>query len=369
MTAAYGCCGQALTRFTGHPCTGPGRRRGRVEGDGSGPVTGFRVARRGPSGRPPPRSGAFHRVRGSAYRPVPYHLFVGTHEPSSGTIPRVSSHEAEARQRTILLRVVRGSFLILFFTVTLLFLLSAESGSSSSVVAAAINWSVWVSIAVAIALLVVVIDVFIPRKKISTLSAMFLGLLASMAATWAIGAVIELVARSWLNSPQAIDEFRPFIGLIKVLVGIALAYLCISTILQTQDDFRLVIPYVEFAKQLRGSRPLILDTSAIIDARIVDVSATGVLQAPIVVPAFVVNELQSLADSSDRTKRAARVARPRFCQGTPTHQASSPFQCREITPTSAAPCSSGKVMAQLQPSPSAALRQLSASQSRAPSGG
>jgi len=29
MTAAYGCCGQALTRFTGHPCTGPGRLRGR----------------------------------------------------------------------------------------------------------------------------------------------------------------------------------------------------------------------------------------------------------------------------------------------------------------------------------------------------
>jgi uncharacterized protein YacL len=217
---------------------------------------------------------------------------------------RLPSHEAEARQRTILLRIFRGGFLILFFTVTLLFLLRAESGSSSSVVSAAINWGVWVSIAVAIALLVVVIDVFIPRKKISTLSAMFLGLLASLAATWAISAVLELVVQSWLDSPQAIREFAPFMGLIKVLVGIAMAYLCISTILQTQDDFRLVIPYVEFAKQLRGPRPLILDTSVLIDARIVDIAGTGVLQAPLVIPKFVVNELQTLADSSERIKRA-----------------------------------------------------------------
>ena len=47
----------------------------------------------------------------------------------------------------------------------------------------------------------------------------------------------------------------------KVLTGISLCYLGVSTVLHTQDDFRLVIPYVEFSKTLRGPRPLLLDSS------------------------------------------------------------------------------------------------------------
>jgi uncharacterized protein YacL len=91
---------------------------------------------------------------------------------------------------------------------------------------------------------------------------------------------------------------------IKVIIGICCVYLTISIVLQTQDDFRLVIPYVEFAKQLRGPKPLLLDTSALIDARIADLAQTGFVQVPLVVPAFVVLELQTLADSSDKLKRA-----------------------------------------------------------------
>jgi len=71
------------------------------------------------------------------------------------------------------------------------------------------------------------------------------------------------------------------------------------------------------------------------------------------------------------TRLAARVASPLFCQGTPTHHASSPCQCRERVPTRGAGSSSrpwGRVRAQVHPSPRAALRPLRASQSRAASG-
>jgi len=78
----------------------------------------------------------------------------------------------------------------------------------------------------------------------------------------------------------------------------------VSIVLQTQDQFRLVIPYVEFARQVRGPRPLILDTSAVIDGRILEISRTGLIQAPIVIPRFVIDELQRLADSGDGLKRS-----------------------------------------------------------------
>ena len=70
-----------------------------------------------------------------------------------------------------------------------------------------------------------------------------------------------------------------------------------------KDDIRLVIPYIEFSRQLRGPKPLLLDTSIIIDGRIADICETGIIESPIVIPKFVLQELQNIADSQDRTKR------------------------------------------------------------------
>jgi len=73
--------------------------------------------------------------------------------------------------------------------------------------------------------------------------------------------------------------------------------------MRTKDDVRFVIPYVEFAKQTKGSRPLVIDTSAIIDGRIVDLCQSKLFDAPLIVPRFVLNELQLISDSADKLKR------------------------------------------------------------------
>lgn len=52
------------------------------------------------------------------------------------------------------------------------------------------------------------------------------------------------------------------------------------------------------------TRPLILDTSAIIDGRILDITKTGFVSGLVLVPQFVLTELQQVADSSDGLKRA-----------------------------------------------------------------
>jgi uncharacterized protein YacL len=74
-------------------------------------------------------------------------------------------------------------------------------------------------------------------------------------------------------------------------------------VMRTKDDVRFVVPYVEFAKQTKGSRPLVMDTSAIIDGRIADLCQSKLFDAPLIVPRFVLNELQLIADSPDRLKR------------------------------------------------------------------
>ena len=71
-----------------------------------------------------------------------------------------------------------------------------------------------------------------------------------------------------------------------------------------KEDFSLIIPYVRFAPQNKPDNLLLLDTSVIIDGRIADLIEAQFLEGLIVVPRFVLKELQQIADSNDAIKRA-----------------------------------------------------------------
>ena len=54
--------------------------------------------------------------------------------------------------------------------------------------------------------------------------------------------------------------------------------------MQTKNDFRFIIPYVEFAKEVKGLKPCILDTSVVIDGRIADVVETQIFDGQLIMP-------------------------------------------------------------------------------------
>ena len=143
------------------------------------------------------------------------------------------------------------------------------------------------------AVVIIVLDFSLRRKNISLVSAVFFGLVVGIVVTILLGPVVDITV--WI--PEKARE--P----VKVGIAVIASYLAISLILQTKDDFRFIIPYIEFAKQQKGGRPLLLDTSAVIDGRIADVAETRFLDSPLVVPRFVLTELQTVADSTDRLKR------------------------------------------------------------------
>jgi len=70
-----------------------------------------------------------------------------------------------------------------------------------------------------------------------------------------------------------------------------------------RDEFSLIIPYVRFQRTAVHDVPVLVDTSALIDGRIAAVCATGFLSTSLVVPRFVLDELQALADSAEPLKR------------------------------------------------------------------
>jgi uncharacterized protein YacL len=157
------------------------------------------------------------------------------------------------------------------------------------------GWLSFVGVLV-LAVASVAIDYLIPRKRIQTISAVFIGVIVGVALSNMILSVID-PSMSNLNIPKEIQQA------IFMLVTIFVCYGCVSILLQTKDDFRFIIPYMEFSKEVKGSRPLVLDTSVVIDGRIADVAETRVLDQPLVVPRFVLQELQGIADSSDKLRR------------------------------------------------------------------
>ncbi len=157
----------------------------------------------------------------------------------------------------------------------------------------------------ALAIIVVVIEIFIPRKSLQALSGLFFGLLVGLLVTFGLTMVLDLLVSAFFPSFIPIDDVdRPPVAITKVMLGIICCYYCVSFVLQTKDDIRFVIPYVEFAKQIKGMRPIILDTSVIIDGRISEICETGIIEQKLIVPRFVLHELQAVADSNDKLKRA-----------------------------------------------------------------
>ncbi len=151
---------------------------------------------------------------------------------------------------------------------------------------------------IGMAVFVLLLDVLTPKKKFSALAGVFFGLLVGILVSWLLAPVVDMVSGTF-----SVDVTEAAITAIKWLLGICICYLTISIVMRTKDDVRFVIPYVEFAKQTKGARPLVIDTSAIIDGRIVDLCQSKLFDAPLIVPRFVLNELQLIADSADKLKR------------------------------------------------------------------
>jgi len=201
----------------------------------------------------------------------------------------------------------------------------------------------------------VMLDMFWRRKRLQVLSGLFFGLLAGLVIAYVLAKIVDLsgsIFAETFNETQATSKALPtvivhlnlprgdvqdsqsrstappaesseqrtvavaapaekrpapaktsMVALAKVLLGASAVFLCVSFVLQTKDDFRFVVPYVEFSRQAKGKRSVLMDTSVIIDGRIADIAETRILDSEVLVPRFVLSELQAIADSDDKLKR------------------------------------------------------------------
>jgi uncharacterized protein YacL len=123
-----------------------------------------------------------------------------------------------------------------------------------------------------------------------------------------IGLIIGLIIANLLAYSLS---FIPIIGsYLPIVLSVILGALGINMGVNKKDEIFNILGYVKNINQVRRKEnnkqfihPKILDTSVIIDGRILDIYQTEFLEGELIIPRFVLSELQHIADSSDSLKR------------------------------------------------------------------
>jgi uncharacterized protein YacL len=122
-----------------------------------------------------------------------------------------------------------------------------------------------------------------------------------------IGLILALIVSGLLALPLSLLP-EPFSQILPIAVAVVLSYLGVVTFISRQNEILSVFSFtrgsVERSKAAaQDGRNILMDTSVIIDGRITDIAKTGFISGTLLIPRFVLNELQHIADSADKMRR------------------------------------------------------------------
>ena len=141
-------------------------------------------------------------------------------------------------------------------------------------------------------ILIILIEMIMKRFSVRNLSAAVFGLIFGFFMAWVLTSVMKLI-------PMSLQLFSS----LQIILILIFCYLGMVIAMRGKDEFNLIIPYVKFVRQDKKDDVVLLDTSVIIDGRIADIFHTHFIEGRIVIPRFVLKELQQIADSQDALKR------------------------------------------------------------------
>lgn len=150
-----------------------------------------------------------------------------------------------------------------------------------------------VAIGLALGILVVLVDLMLKGFSLRGLSALTFGL--------AVGSLISYMVG---QSPLFLRGDEANLYLIRLALFLICTYICTVIALRGKDEFNLVIPYIRFVPHEVEVPFVVIDTSVLIDGRIARICESGFLTAGLVIPRFVLKELQTVADSPEPLKQA-----------------------------------------------------------------
>jgi len=140
--------------------------------------------------------------------------------------------------------------------------------------------------------IIIFLEIAMGKVSVKGLSSSVFGLILGLI-------MAKLVGDAFSLAPISVQG----LSVIRVTLTLLFCYLGMVIGLRGKDEFNIIIPYVRLRRQDQSENMVVLDTSVIIDGRIVDICKTKFLEGRLVIPRFVLKELQQIADSTDPIKR------------------------------------------------------------------
>ncbi len=166
----------------------------------------------------------------------------------------------------------------------------------------------WASVFTMVGALVgLIVTPYITTRPIRSLRAIITQVSARSLLSALIGLIIGLIIAALISFPLSLLP-EPFSQIFPFIGALIFGYFGVTVFVMRKDDlFNMVGNRFSFGGSNDSGWPvdrnILLDTSVIIDGRVADIARTGFLFGSMLVPSFVLNELQHIADSSDSLRR------------------------------------------------------------------
>jgi uncharacterized protein YacL len=143
-----------------------------------------------------------------------------------------------------------------------------------------------------VSLVIILLEIGMRKVSVRGLSSVVFGLILGLIMSKLVGDAFSIIPLT----PESLAISRMVLTVIFCYFGMVIG-------LRGKDEFNVIIPYVRLRRQDQAESLTVVDTSAIIDGRIQDILKTKFLEGKLVIPRFVLKELQQIADSTDPIKR------------------------------------------------------------------
>ncbi len=192
------------------------------------------------------------------------------------------------------------TFLRLFFVILSIFFMTTFMLSSPTGTAHA-NALIGVVVGIIFGFLLIGFDILFKRFNLRSFNigivGIFIGYLMGQALVLVFDAILDISRISIILQPQTLE-------IIKIALFLFGTYLGTIMTLRSSDELYVSIPFVKFAPSAQKKRDLIIDSSFLSDARIIDLATTGLLDHQLIIPRFIIKELYALAEIGDEVSKS-----------------------------------------------------------------
>lgn len=192
----------------------------------------------------------------------------------------------------VFLRILFTILSVFFMTI---YMLSSPTGTSH------VNTVIGVGIGLIFSCVLIGFDILFKRFNLRSFNiaiiGIFIGYLMGQALVLVFDAILDISRISIVLQPQTLE-------VIKIALFLFGTYLGTLMTLRAADELYVSIPFVKFAPTAQKKKDLIIDTSVLSDARIIDASATGLLDHQLIIPRFIIKELYALAEIGDEISKS-----------------------------------------------------------------